>query len=184
MSAHGIPIGIWQTLFPFRTLTLVRRLHASLFGNSRSQFAGNPSQAQPCAPTVAFPFPEEYPFPVLDYVGGPCKHYICPFISSAPTKNSSSEILSLITPGRDVDIPPMMPTIVVAYNFSDTSGPRDEVEITFVMTLNATYTTTPVRLTRGGHDVVSYTLDFWEELDYGLFPSFWRLLSPVRLHQH
>ena len=85
-------------------------------------------------------------------------------------------------PGRNVTVLPMIPTIIVAYNFSSTSVSRGDVDITFVMNDNATDTTTPIRLTRGGHDVVSYTLDFWEELDYGVFPSFWRLLNPVRLH--
>lgn len=109
---------------------------------------------------------------------------MCPFIptsaSSTAQNNTNSSFPFSITPSRNVTVLPMMPTIIVAYNFSSALVPQNEVDITFVMTHNGTDATTPIRLTRGGHDVVSYTLDFWEELDYGLFPSFWRLINPVR----
>ena len=73
------------------------------------------------------------------------------------------------------------PTIVVTYDFTCATEMVDDVDISFEMANfgNATDVTMPIRLTRGGHDVVSYTLDFWEDLDYGESPSFWRLLNPV-----
>ena len=151
-------------------------LHYHWSQNLHSQYIGDLTQAQPCTLSL-------YAMRRTS-----CRHYICPFIPTPEwldsPKNRNISTPYQIMPGRNVTIPPMIPTIVVAYNFSNTLGSRNDVEISFVMTHNASDTTTPIRLTRGGHDVVSYTLEFWEELDYGVFPSFWRILNPVGLRQY
>jgi len=122
----------------------------------------------------------------------------CPFVTSQGVQKASKAVGKLpkgvslpstnisepqIFKDEKIDIFDLIPvTMLVTYDFTCSSGLVDETDILFEMSSprNVKEVTMPIRLTRGGHEVVSYTLDFWENLDYVKDPGFWRLLSPVR----
>lgn len=76
--------------------------------------------------------------------------------------------------------PSWIPDMLVTYDFSNPIGPMDEVYVNLTMMKSAQEWGQSIRLTRGSHEVVSYVIDFGDELIPLFEKSFWGLVEMVR----
>jgi len=113
---------------------------------------------------------------------GRCSFFRCPFVPSerTPSSNTTATSTSTLVAHSHEDALSTIPEILVAYDFSSPQGPRKEVYVHLGMTEDPLYLgIQPIRITRGVHDVVSYQIDFREEIPDRSMGSLWGLFQPV-----
>jgi len=114
-----------------------------------------------------------------------CAFYRCPFIPWTQRTASPDVATPLFPLTVDPTVEPFVlftiPELLIAYNFSNPLGPQKEVYVNLGMT-NTTQSRgiQRMRLTRAGHDVVSYLMDIREEISRRFMASFWGLIKAVR----
>jgi len=83
-----------------------------------------------------------------------------------------------LTTGLPFD-PNTIPDLMVMYDFSNPLGQLDEVYVKMKMMSSSQKWGQSMRLTRGSHDVVSYVIDFGDELGPRVAKSLWGLVTKV-----
>ena len=116
-----------------------------------------------------------------------CVKYRCPFVptslqkttSPAAPSSTSQPTWTIESTADNPFFPSAIPELLITYNFSNPQGPENEVYVNLQMSKSQAGPQ-GVRISRASHDIVSYTLDVWDELDPDVFFSFRNLMKEVR----